>query len=256
MPQSIDVEEKIIDKIQKLLALSTSSNEHEAALAASRVKDMMSKYNLSLSEVNVRKEKIIRRPISFGHQTNPVWLKLLSNYIAKAFDCKMYIHYSLVFFIGTEVDTKVAEYMLSYLTKTVEVMAQDFKSRRNPSDLSPKDKHSSNKKYKAQTDYSMGVVNGIKSRLESYTKQFRVKSTGSDLIHIKNAMLNKYYDDLFKKLELIARPTHQLASSEYGLGQRDGSNVRISPGVASNPSNPFGILNEAKILTDFERREK
>lgn len=47
----------IIDKIRKLLALSQSPNEHEAALAASRVQDLLADYNLSLAEVHAAGDK-------------------------------------------------------------------------------------------------------------------------------------------------------------------------------------------------------
>jgi hypothetical protein len=43
---------QIIDGIRKLLALSASANEHEAALAASRAREMLQKHNLTLGVIN------------------------------------------------------------------------------------------------------------------------------------------------------------------------------------------------------------
>ena len=42
----------IIDRIKKLMALSQSSNQHEAALAAQRCQDLLLEHNLTMAEVN------------------------------------------------------------------------------------------------------------------------------------------------------------------------------------------------------------
>lgn len=52
-------EERLIDKVRKLLALAESNNEHEAALAAERAQDLMLKYGIELAQVAARKERKI-----------------------------------------------------------------------------------------------------------------------------------------------------------------------------------------------------
>lgn len=47
----IQPSEKIVELIQKLLALSKSPNEHEAALALSRAQDLLLKYNLEIADL-------------------------------------------------------------------------------------------------------------------------------------------------------------------------------------------------------------
>jgi hypothetical protein len=41
----------VIDKINKLLALANSPNEHEAALAAQKASVLLTQYNLSLADL-------------------------------------------------------------------------------------------------------------------------------------------------------------------------------------------------------------
>jgi hypothetical protein len=43
----------IIEKIQKLLALATSDNENEAQMAAKRAQELLLKYNLKLTDVEL-----------------------------------------------------------------------------------------------------------------------------------------------------------------------------------------------------------
>lgn len=45
---------QVIERIQKLLALSQSSNEHEAALALAKAQALLAEHNLSMAEVQVR----------------------------------------------------------------------------------------------------------------------------------------------------------------------------------------------------------
>ncbi len=47
----MSVDQKVLEKIQKLLALTSSSNEHEARLAAERASELLTKYNLTASQL-------------------------------------------------------------------------------------------------------------------------------------------------------------------------------------------------------------
>ena len=49
---------RIIDRIRKLLRLSQSANPHEAALAAQRVQQMLSEYNLTMDSIGCDAEVI------------------------------------------------------------------------------------------------------------------------------------------------------------------------------------------------------
>jgi len=46
--------EAIIRKVEKLLALGTSSNEHEAASAVAKAQDLMEAYGLAMEQVTGR----------------------------------------------------------------------------------------------------------------------------------------------------------------------------------------------------------
>ena len=84
--------EKVYDKVRKLLALSTSPNEHEAALAAERARELLDKYQISLAEVDSAEftEIIEGEGIKTGYSSPRQWLHTLAMSTAKAFDCKVY----------------------------------------------------------------------------------------------------------------------------------------------------------------------
>lgn len=48
--------EKIIERVRKLLALATSSNEHEAALAAAHAQRLLAEHNLAMADIETQRE--------------------------------------------------------------------------------------------------------------------------------------------------------------------------------------------------------
>ena len=43
--------EQVVSKVRKLFELSNSSNENEAALAAAKARELLSRYNLSMADL-------------------------------------------------------------------------------------------------------------------------------------------------------------------------------------------------------------
>lgn len=80
--------EKIIDKIKKCLALSASSNEHEAAAALRQARKLMEAHNISDVEMLAAGASAHRQRA--GAQTSPPnWEALLADRIADAFGCQV-----------------------------------------------------------------------------------------------------------------------------------------------------------------------
>lgn len=77
-------EDRLIDRVRKLLALAESPNEHEAALAAERAQELMLKYGIELAQVAARKE----RKIGVDHEevTGKVdpWRRELAQAVARS----------------------------------------------------------------------------------------------------------------------------------------------------------------------------
>jgi hypothetical protein len=83
------VEDRVLDKIRKCLALSKSSNEHEAAAALRQAQKLMELHNVSevglvadIGENRFKSKTSISRP--------KFWESSLVKLVASAFGCKMY----------------------------------------------------------------------------------------------------------------------------------------------------------------------
>ena len=61
---------QIIEKVRKLLALGSSDNEHEAALAVQRAGELLARYRLDF-EALAEEDGLVHRTINTGQQTLP-----------------------------------------------------------------------------------------------------------------------------------------------------------------------------------------
>ncbi|MEK0195573.1 DUF2786 domain-containing protein, partial [Microcoleus anatoxicus] len=77
----------IVEKIKKLLALATSSNENESTAAAEKASLLLAQYNLSLADLGPNKQEEISES---GVETTPryvTWKMILLSGIAEANGC-------------------------------------------------------------------------------------------------------------------------------------------------------------------------
>ena len=228
--------EKLIEKIRKLMALSHSPNEHEAALAAARAREILDKYDLSLTEVEVNEEEIIEHRVDTGTQNAPLWMGRLAVAVSRAFNCRVFKIYGIMVFCGTKADTQVSDYTYMFLFRTVRRLCKEHKASLERSgiwDAQFKGRFGSRTYMQS---YALGVVNSIDQKLRDFVQSkermqkfedFK-KATGKDLMVIKNQAVDRYCS----KLHLRRGHSHSRVDySGFEAGQRDGRNVQIHHGI-------------------------
>lgn len=113
-----DIDKKrIMDKIVRCLALSKSSNEHEAATALRQAHAMMEKHGISKNDIELTDIKF-KASNTRSAQRPPVYQIALANMIAKLFGCKNYIGNGggklssarVMCFVGIEMHSDIASY--------------------------------------------------------------------------------------------------------------------------------------------------
>jgi len=153
--------ERIISRIRKLLALASSPNEHEAALAASRAQEFLDKYNLDMATVKdfgdpdeqkkakkIKKQEEGESPLvkkSIRQHDISLWCGL-----ARVFDCVGFIHTDKKFIgyttrgrpkyaktqsllaVGHALDVEVLTYTYTYLRKAMfDIFWEDVKNQKD-----------------------------------------------------------------------------------------------------------------------------
>ena len=120
--------DRVVDRIQKLLALSKSSEPHEAAAALRQAQKFMEKYNLDMNQVKL--SSIIENKVKSCASVSQVkpWEGRLMATVAKAFACHIiwtsgYSHnpdpYGRFTFIGEKNQVEVATYTATVLIRKI-----------------------------------------------------------------------------------------------------------------------------------------
>lgn len=127
------MEDKIVERIRKLLALSQSANEHEAAAAAARAAELMAAHQLHAATLTqAAPDPIGAHEIDRGgHAVS--WRGILANGIAQSFGCRMYwkqgrqdgARYARTMVVGRAGDVDGVRYMYLYLSSEIERLAAD-----------------------------------------------------------------------------------------------------------------------------------
>jgi hypothetical protein len=215
----------IVLKVQKLLALSRSSNEHEAALAAARAQDLLFRYNLDLAMVSehgsTAKQPYERHGITLGKGKAIEWKRDLIFALTRHNFCRA------VFFSGTDRMAVVGQRhnfeavmgMYDYLSKSFERMVERAFTEYRLADGS--DHHMS---YKAS--WLKGAVLGVLAQLQAMRASHVSESAQtSALVLVTDSELDKALEDAFGA---IPDSKSNDAASVAGLRAGFAAGTRIS----------------------------
>lgn len=122
---------RIIERIQKLLSLATSPNEHEAASAAAKAQALMLEHDLAMDQVEA---KVDKRVTGIGETRHHLrqrgkpgnWKIALYSAVGETSDCWVYVGSTSGTLIGRRVDIQLAEYLFAYLVTTLERLQKEY----------------------------------------------------------------------------------------------------------------------------------
>jgi hypothetical protein len=108
--------ERIKERVRKLLALSKSDNENEAALALEKANELIETY--SLEEGDLKYESRAVKPVT------SYWRIRLAGAVAWLYGCHYYRNGIKILFTGYPLDVFMSAEMYAYLARTVERIAK------------------------------------------------------------------------------------------------------------------------------------
>jgi hypothetical protein len=224
----MDNNQAVIEKIKKLLALANSSNEHEAALAASHAQRLLSEHNLAMADIeSVQKPQSADKVETAVAKTLPKWVRHLSAGICKAFDCQAVHHPVLgkMTFIGVGADVQIAAYTFAYLEKTVRRLCSNY-IKHHVSDRTP-----NRQRELMRQSYYLGAVSTITGRLRE--QKIQTPTTPGSLIPVKEGLIRKTMSDLGPTRTVRSRRSY-IDGHAYTTGQQDGHQVGINKGISGS----------------------
>ena len=218
----------IIEKIRKLLALANSSNEHEAALAASHAQRLLSEHNLAMADIEPdTKPQSADKIEATVSKTLPKWVRHLSAGVCTAFDCQAIHHPALgkMTFIGVGADVQIAAYTFAYLDKTVRKLCSRY-IKHHVNDSIP-NRH----RELMRQSYYLGAVSTINGRLREQKVQTPI--TPGALVPIKEGLIKKAMYEM-GVIRIVRSRRSYINSHAYSKGQLDGQQVGIHKGIGGS----------------------
>jgi hypothetical protein len=225
----------IIEKIKKLLALSASANEHEAALAASHVQRLLSEHNLALADIDATERPVKAERIETAvAKTLPKWVRHLSAGVCDAFDCQAIHHPAAgkMTFIGVGADVQIAAYTFSYLDTTVRRLCSSYMKQY------PADRLAARQREMLRQSYYLGAVDTIYGRLQKQKQQTPI--TPGALVPVKQGLIKQAVQELGTIRTVHSRRSF-INKSAYNQGQEDGREVGINRGIDGGGSTSRAI---------------
>ncbi|MDG2527127.1 DUF2786 domain-containing protein [Caulobacter endophyticus] len=224
--------EKLRARIAGLRAKTTDNGctKAEAMSAAAKVAELLDRYDLSLTDVELRDTLCERREYETHHNKRiPLGDCIVA--IASFCDCRVWREKGptgeprYVFF-GLPSDIEVAHYLTELIDGAVRFELGRYKTSADYQRFRHKDRHVAN------ASFTLGMVASIADKLTAMKAgRDRVHSdAGRDLVVLKSAVVDAELDKLDLKLRAVLRPARMVAPEAYGAGGVAGASLAIDLG--------------------------
>lgn len=225
--------EEVLSKVRKLFELSKSPNENEAALAASKARELLFRYNLRMADLPEDDMKSALDVTEAGVEAGKLlrnWVKGLLIHVAEGFDCSHIIRRRtgcnpVLSFIGTDADTRVAACTFQFLCRELNRMADSAlpRLRREARGWSTG---------ALRFAYLEGGVKRIGERFREQTREVKEaeQRTCKDLVLAKERMIRNYMNSTFTSIRKEYGRTRTVSSLAFEKGYKDAERVDLRPG--------------------------
>jgi hypothetical protein len=233
--------QKILDKIRKLLALATSSNQHEAEAAMAKASELMQEHQIDEAEASLKQaeqEEVLKEYWQVPNlKMKYIWVVILAQAAGKLYDVEVLnprsLHGTQILWIGYKGDIEAAKITLEHL----------FHSWANfvENDLTAEKKRARDWGYpwppRATMKFKLGHGQGYAAALRARAYKLAADrkanvsasgATGTALVVVKNQLIEKVYD------KARGGPTSRQQTgmaSGYDAGRHRGQNVALGGGI-------------------------
>jgi len=221
-------------RIQGLRAKTTDNGctEAEALLAAVKVAELLDRYDLSLTDVEIRNAQCEQREYETPRKKR-IPLDDCIGAIANFCDCRVWREKnpageSRYVFFGLRSDIEVAHYLTELIDNAVRSELGRYKNSADYRRFRHQDRHVAN------SSFMLGMVASIADKLTAM-KQERdvvINGTGRDLVVLKASVVDAELEKLDLKLRTVRRATRMVSPTAYEVGETAGASLAINPGIS------------------------
>lgn len=229
-------DDRISQKIQKLLALSQSSNQHEAANALAKAQLLMEKYGLNQKSIEMSKIGSIEKEGLVRALDLPDWYKGFTGVIARCFGVRTVMHRvpgsksrewcsSVVVFVGQKDRIELASYCYEVVGRQLLQARKEYNKQLGKMDA--------NRKWKLVEAYCVGFI----TSLEAKVRTFALDPSEKELVEEK-------LKEMFSRLNQSQMKEKRVSREEYRAmqeGEEHGEQVSLFMPMGGQESLKIGV---------------
>lgn len=239
-------DEKLLQKVEKLLALAQSTNEHEALLAMQRVRELYTRHNLdrlrSNRSGNMDSMIICRQRKKVESHEAMIYSILNESFFVKVihtslFDAKACQKYKAVELLGSRENLLMAEYVFYFLLQQCETLWREHKK------ITRLDG-------RYRRSYQLGILHGFSEKLAAQPVQAKVaKDLGISEGQSKALVLQdrRELDDFvarkYPRLGSKSRGRARVDGETFAAGKSAGHSINLHRAVAGKSGRFGGFLS-------------
>jgi hypothetical protein len=232
-----DEDERLLKRAEKLLSLAESANEHEAALAMRRVRELYEKYNIDHIKASAQSElvwTILTRRKKKTDIVDSMILSVLNKHFfvrvihTNLFDAKDCEEYKAAEIVGTKQNVLMAEYVYHFLRQKVQTLCKEYRKQTACSALQGR-------------SYSIGLLTGFIQKLDEESVIPR-SSEQTALVKVCDKQINEFLRFRHPKITNKRYGASYRDSGSYENGKSDGRRISISKGVSHSSGNTGRFL--------------
>lgn len=232
-------EARLLQRIEKLLALAESTNEHEAALAMEKVRHIYTKYNLerlAAQRTSTMVHCVITRKKKRTESFESLIFSILNEHFyvrsihTTLFDAKNCAEYKAVEILGTQENVQIAEYVYHFLWNTLQDLWRTYQQTSQRRDA------------RARRSYMLGVLSGFRTKLCNQTAEGlvyanRTRRDATALMAVGNAELAQFVGYRYPKLSTRSWSAGSAESAVFEAGRTEGASLNLRRGLHHQAGN-------------------
>lgn len=218
-------DDKILQKVQKLLALANSNNENEAEVAMKKAHEFIARYNVDLLAVDKERNytsAFIGEP-ALRHSRDQYALGALLRQFyfvltvwASAYVLRRGKMGRILDVVGTEANVKMAKYVHAFLTRTIKAQWLIFSTGKHLTEHQ-------------RCDFATGLVHGFQDKLLAQQQEWNTTMPPlKAIIQRRDARLDAHLRERYPRLCNRGGSSRVIDNGVYGAGTEAGRNTVLS----------------------------
>ena len=230
--------DKLKGRIQALRAktINNGCTEDEALSAAGKVAELLDRYDLSLTDVEMREASCERLEYETWRKKR-IPIDGCVGAVAHFCDCRVWREKNhtgearYVFF-GLRSDVAVAHYLTELIDTAVRSRLGCYKTSPDYRRFRHKERHMAN------ASFALGMVTSIANKLTAMksSRDEANSGTGRDVVVVKTAIVDAELEKLDLNLRRPRGASRMVSMTAYEAGSTAGASLAINPGIGETPT--------------------